>query len=91
MTSAALARQIYLKKGLGVGALKKAYGGRANRGVRPHRHSDASGSVIRKALQALEKLKVVQVSQDGGRMITKTGQKDLDRIAAQMMKAQQSA
>ena len=100
--SAALARHIYLRKGVGVGALKKAFGGRASRGSRPHHHADASGSVIRKALQSLEKLKVLEKDPSGGRQLTKNGQKDLDRydyfyliigvylvsIAAQVLKAQ---
>jgi small subunit ribosomal protein S19e len=60
--------------------LKKVYGGRASRGSRPHHHADASGSVIRKALQALEKLKVLEKDPAGGRMLTKNGQKDLDRF-----------
>jgi ribosomal protein S19E (S16A) len=38
-------------------------------------------------LQALQKLKVVDVSETGGRYITVQGQKDLDRIAAQIEKA----
>lgn len=78
---AALARHIYLRKGVGVGALKKVYGGAANRGSRPSRHANASGSVIRKALQALEKLKVLELDPNGGRQITVQGQKDLDRYA----------
>lgn len=77
--TASLARHIYLRKGVGVGALKRAYGGRSNRGTRPHRHADASGSIIRKGLQALQKAKVLEMDPSGGRKITVQGQKDLDR------------
>jgi small subunit ribosomal protein S19e len=85
---AAIARRIYVRKDVGVGALKKVYGSGVNRGSRPHHHRDASGSVIRKAFQALEKIKVLEVSPNGGRRITQTGQKDLDRIASLLVSQQ---
>ena len=62
---AALARRLYCRGGVGVGALKKVYGGSVNRGSKPSRHRDASGSVIRAALQSLEKIKVVEKSKKG--------------------------
>lgn len=80
--AASAARQIYLKQNIGVGNLNRKYGGAKNRGCRSGRHTDASGSVNRKALQALEKLGVVELSPKGGRRITPNGQRDLDRIAA---------
>jgi small subunit ribosomal protein S19e len=45
--------------------LKKNYGGSVNRGSRPHHHKVASGSVIRKVLQALEKVKVLEKDDNG--------------------------
>ncbi|KAI8812160.1 40S ribosomal protein S19-A [Cladochytrium replicatum] len=88
--AAAVARHIYLRQGVGVGGLKKKFGGRKNRGTRPHHHSVGSGSINRKVIQALEKLKVLEQHPDGGRKITQDGQKDLDRIAAQIVKAAQA-
>uniref|UniRef100_A0A2A6BZ95 Ribosomal protein n=1 Tax=Pristionchus pacificus TaxID=54126 RepID=A0A2A6BZ95_PRIPA len=45
-------------------------------------YAKASGSVIRKALKSLEPLKWVDKSEDGkGRVLSKQGRKDLDRIA----------
>jgi small subunit ribosomal protein S19e len=58
--AAAIARHIYLRNGVGVGALKKLYGGRKRRGTRPSHHAPASGSIGRKALQALEKIKILE-------------------------------
>jgi len=59
-----------------------------NRGSRPSHHTDASGSVDRKALQALEKIGVVEIDEDkGGRRITQAGQRDLDRIAQTTLEA----
>ncbi|KAI2713478.1 hypothetical protein CBS147332_5218 [Penicillium roqueforti] len=80
--AAACARHVYMRKTVGVGRLRKAHGSTKNRGSRPAHHVDASGSVDRKALQALEKIGVLEIDEDkGGRRITQSGQRDLDRIA----------
>ena len=66
----------------GVGRLRKVHGSTKNRGSRPSHHVDASGSVDRKVMQALEKIGVLEQDEDkGGRRITQSGQRDLDRIA----------
>ena len=83
--SASIARHIYLRKQVGVGKLKKLYGGAINRGCRPGKHANGSGSVNRKSVQALEKLGVLEISPKGGRKISENGQRDLDRIAAQTL------
>ncbi|KAF8386071.1 hypothetical protein PRIPAC_75213 [Pristionchus pacificus] len=50
---------------------------------KPNSYAKASGSVIRKALKSLETLKWSDKSEDGnGRVHSKQGRKDLDRIAA---------
>ena len=82
--AASLARKIYLDGGKGIGFYQRVYGGRKNNGSRPSHHSDASGSVIRAVLRQLEALKVVEKAPKGGRKITSTGQRDLDRIAGQV-------
>ena len=58
--AAAIARHVYLRKSVGVGRLRKAHGSTKNRGSRPLHHVDASGSVDRKVLQALEKLGIAR-------------------------------
>ncbi|ORY80488.1 40S ribosomal protein S19-B [Protomyces lactucae-debilis] len=83
--AAAVARHIYLRKSVGVGALKKLHGTAINRGNRPSHHRDCSGSVQRKVVQSLEKLGVLEQSDNGGRKITEQGQRDLDRIATSLM------
>lgn len=85
--AASLARHVYMRPGCGVGAMRVRYGGRKNRGVRPSKHAEASGNVIRKALQALEKLQIVAVDAKGGRTITPTGQRDLDHVAQLVAKS----
>lgn len=84
--TASLARHIYLSPGTGVGALRTVYGGRKNRGTLPSKCALASGNVIRKALQALEKLKLVSTDAKGGRRITSDGQRDLDAVAQLLAK-----
>ncbi|SGY75872.1 BQ5605_C005g03453 [Microbotryum silenes-dioicae] len=85
--AAAVARHIYLRKHVGVGALQKLHGGAANRGNRPSHHANASGSVERKILQALEKISVLEKDPRGGRRISQDGQRDLDRIASAVIEA----
>lgn len=80
--AASVARHIYLRKTVGVGRLRKVHGGQKNRGSRPSHHVDASGSVDRKVIQSLEKIGVLELDEEkGGRRITQSGQRDLDRIA----------
>ncbi|KAF8001861.1 hypothetical protein HF325_004362, partial [Metschnikowia pulcherrima] len=83
--AASAARHVYMRKNVGVGKLNKLYGGAINRGFRPHKHADASGSVNRRVVQALEKIGVLEISPKGGRRISENGQRDLDRIAAQTL------
>ncbi|KAF9429750.1 40S ribosomal protein S19 [Entomortierella beljakovae] len=85
--AASVARHIYLRRSVGVGALKKLHGGTVNRGSRPSHHRESSGSVARKVLQALEKINVLEADENGGRKITVDGQRDLDRIAASVAQA----
>ncbi|KAH0526350.1 hypothetical protein TsFJ059_009682 [Trichoderma semiorbis] len=88
--AASVARHVYLRKTVGVGRLRKVHGTAKNRGNRPSHHVDASGSVDRKVLQALEKIGVVEQDEDkGGRRITQSGQRDLDRIAQTTAEAEE--
>ena len=81
LPKAAIARHIYLRKDVGIGALTKLHGGRNRRGNRPSHHRDSSSSVQRKICQALEKIGVLEQTGNGGRRISQDGQRDLDRIA----------
>ena len=69
-----------MRKTVGVGRLRKAHGSQKNRGSKPSHHVNASGAVDRKVMQALEKIGVLEQDEDkGGRRITQSGQRDLDR------------
>merc|ERR1711865_522117 len=84
--AASMARKIYLRQGLGVGGFRKMYGGAAGRNTTcPAHFKKCSGSIIRNILQQLEKIGIVEKMEDGGRMITDQGRRDLDRIASRAL------
>ena len=68
--TASIARHIYLRSPVGVGALTVIYGQLKNAGSRPNHVARSSSSIARKALQALEKLKLVEKDPNGGRRLT---------------------
>jgi small subunit ribosomal protein S19e len=79
--AAAILRKLYMNEGMGVSRLRVAYGGRKNRGHKPEHSYKASGSVIRKALQQLEKAGFVKAEKGRGRVITSKGRKFLNHLA----------
>ncbi|KAL8850506.1 MAG: hypothetical protein Q9221_004554 [Calogaya cf. arnoldii] len=86
--AAAVARHVYLRKTVGVGRLRKVHGSTKNRGSRPSHHVDASGAVDRNVMRSLEAIGVLEKDDDkGGRRITQSGQRDLDRIALSTIQA----
>ena len=63
---------------VGVSKLRTKYGGKKNRGHQPDKFFKASGNIIRKVLQQLEKsglVKQQEKSKDKGRVITPAGKK----------------
>ncbi|MCX6707958.1 MAG: 30S ribosomal protein S19e [Candidatus Woesearchaeota archaeon] len=63
---------------VGVSKLKTKYGGKKNRGHQPSKFFRASGNILRKVLQQLEKsglVKQQEKSKDKGRIITPAGKK----------------
>merc|ERR1719203_1642252 len=83
---ASMARHIYVRSPVGVATMTKIYGVRRNNGSCPSHWRRGSGSIARKGLQALEQLKLVEKDSNGGRKLTSQGRRDLDRIAAQIIK-----
>ena len=84
---AALLRTIYKDGPVGVSKLRTKYGGRKNRGLKPHRFYKASGKIIRTMLQQLEKLNYIQQAKKGskGRIISSAGQAVLDNTTNQLL------
>ena len=65
MLPAAIARRVYLRGDVGVGAFKKIFGGRAHRGTRPEKFATGSGAIARHILRQLEALKIVEHIPEG--------------------------
>ena len=87
--AASLLRKVAIDSPVGVGALRTAYGGStqgSNRyRVRPEQTSDASGKIIRTALQQLEEAGYVSTAEGEGRRITPDGRSLLDEVAGDVL------
>mmetsp|Transcript_13624 Transcript_13624/g.46139 ORF Transcript_13624/g.46139 Transcript_13624/m.46139 type:complete len:159 (+) Transcript_13624:28-504(+) len=88
--AASIARRVYLRGNVGVGAMRKIYGGRQRRGTIKEKFALSGGSIPRHIFGQLEAMKILEKSGDGkgGRRITETGQRDLDSIAGQIKAGQ---
>merc|ERR1712087_403561 len=86
--AASVCRHLYIRAPAGVGAFTKIYGSKKRNGTAPSHNCRANRGVCRKVLQSLEALKMVEKDPNtGGRRLTGTGRRDLDRIAAQVKSA----
>ena len=72
LREASMLRKMYLKQSLGVSKFRKLYGGRKNRGHKPEHKFKASGAIIRRMLQQLEKTQLVKKDKKG-RVLTPKG------------------
>jgi len=81
--TASMVRKIYIRGGSGVGAFTKVYGKQQRRGTCTNKSSTGSGKVCRYILQQLEEMGLVETDEEGGRKITKEGQRELDTVAVQ--------
>merc|ERR1712151_158770 len=81
--AASMVRKIYIRRGIGVQAFRKIYGGKMRRGTRTNIFSKGSGKIARYCLQQLEEMGLVEQDENGGRVITKEGQRELDTVAVQ--------
>lgn len=77
---ASILRHAYGHDKIGTNALRRHYGGRKNIGVKPSHHRPAGGSIIRKALQTLEKHGLL-IKVKGGRKLAPKGRALLDSAA----------
>lgn len=87
--SAAILRSIAKLGPVGTEKLRTKYGGKKNRGHKPDKRYKASGSIIRKILQQLEKSELIKQTEKGahkGRVLTPKGTSFLDKIAVQIAK-----
>ncbi|XP_071957432.1 small ribosomal subunit protein eS19-like isoform X2 [Antedon mediterranea] len=82
--AASVARHLYMRGGVGVGAMTKVYGGRKRRGTKPSHFCKGSKNVARSVCKSLESIRVVERKDNSGRRLTSQGHRDLNRIAAQV-------
>jgi len=85
--AASILRVIYKDGPVGVSKLRSKYGGAKNRGVKPEKFTKASGNIIRKALQQLEKAGLIRQQKEGvhkGRVVTPAGMSLLEKASAKV-------
>jgi len=85
--AASILRTIYRNAPVGVSKLRSKYGGAKNRGAKPERFRKASGAIIRKILQSLEKAGFIAQKKEGihkGRVLTPAGISLLTKSAAKI-------
>ncbi len=79
--TASILRKLSLGKPIGVSRLRRVYGSRKRRGHKPEHKYPASGAIIRKILQQLERAGFVRTEERKGRVITPKGRSFLKEIA----------
>lgn len=87
--SAAVLRLLSQRGPVGTQKLRTHFGGKKNRGHKPAHFYKASGSIIRKILQQLEKAGLTKQAEKGvhkGRILTPQGVSFLDKIAVELSK-----
>ncbi len=83
---ASILRKIYINNGIGIERLKNEYGGKRNKGSKPHKARSGSGSVVRHAVQQLEKAGYITKLRGKGRILTPKGTSFLDNTAYEVKK-----
>lgn len=83
---ASILRKIYIKEGIGVERLRAEYGGKRDCGSKPYKARAGSGSIVRRALQQLEKAGYVKKIKGKGRVLTPKGRSFLDNTSHEVMK-----
>lgn len=78
---ASVLRRIYIDGPVGVSRLRSYYGGKHRQPVATARFAKGSGSIIREALQQLEKAGYVKKANRRGRHVTPQGQAFMDDMA----------
>jgi len=87
--AAAILQTLHKRGPIGVSKLRTKYGGRKNKGHQPEKFCRASGNIIRKILQQLEKAGLASKEEKGthkGRIITPQGIKLIGKSAEEIMK-----
>ena len=84
LRTASMLRKLYMNGPVGVSKLRKDYGGRKRRGVKPAHFAKAGGNIIRTVLQQLEQAGLAQKDGIKGRIVSGKGRSLLDAMATQI-------
>ena len=81
---AAIARRVYIRPNVGVGALRKVFGGSKRFGGRPAHFALGAAKLERHILQQFTKLGLMEESKNskGGRVLTSKGRQELDYVSS---------
>ena len=82
--AASILRKLYIRPDIGVQRLRNAYGGKKKSTHKPERFVKSSGAIIRKILQQLEAVELIEKSKNKGRKLTDKGISFLDKIAHEL-------
>ncbi|NOZ76594.1 MAG: 30S ribosomal protein S19e [Euryarchaeota archaeon] len=85
LRSASVLRKVHLEGPIGIPTLRRIYGGKGNRGVKPDARRRGSGAVIKHILNQLEKEGLVKKTKRG-RVTTPAGVSLLDKTATRIKK-----
>jgi small subunit ribosomal protein S19e len=83
---AAILRKLYVKDVIGVEHLRAEYGGKRDKGSKPYKAMMGSGTIIRRAIQQLEKSGYVTKIKGKGRTLTPKGRSFLDNASNEVIK-----
>jgi small subunit ribosomal protein S19e len=83
---ASILRKIYINNIIGIEHLRAEYGGKQDRGSKPYKAKSGSGTIVRRALQQLEKAGYITKIKGKGRMLTPKGRSFLDNTSNEVMK-----
>ena len=83
---ASILRKIYINNVIGIEHLRAEYGGKRDRGSKPYKARSGSGSIVRRALQQLEKAGYVSKIKGKGRVLTSKGRSFMDNASHEVMK-----
>lgn len=83
---ASILRKIYINNVIGIEHLRAEYGGKRDRGSKPYKARSGSGSIVRRAIQQLEKAGYVTKIKGKGRVLTSKGRSFLDNTSHEVMK-----
>jgi small subunit ribosomal protein S19e len=84
---ASIMRKIYINDTIGVEHLRAEYGGNHDRGSKPNKAKKGSGSIVRRAVQQLEKAGFVSKIKGKGRTLTPKGRSFMDNTSFEVLKA----